>query len=131
MATNSDKLYSDTFAYDLSSDILSKGEVYNEDAINVSINNILSTLFTERLFKVAFGSALQLLLFDTISTTSQLQTILNGVTASLKQWEPRIIVIEDQCAADFNQDTHILQLKIPYIINKSGIVNSFETKIRI
>lgn len=131
MAMDSDRLFSDPFAYDLAKDILSKGEAFNEEAINLSINNILSTIFTERLFKPSFGSSLQLLLFESIATTQQLQHILNSIIASLKQWETRIYVLEEECIADFDPDTHMLSLSIPYIINKSGILNSYDTNIRV
>lgn len=131
MAMNSDRLYSDPFVYDLAKDILTKGEVYNEDAINVSINNILSTIFTERLFKAEFGSSLQLILFESITTTKQLEYILDSIVSSLKQWEPRIIVLENECVANFDPDIYVLSLKIPYIIKKSGIINSYESNIRV
>jgi phage baseplate assembly protein W len=131
MAMESDRLFSDPFAYDLAKDILTKGEAYNEEAINLSINNILSTIFTERLFKSEFGSSLQLMLFESITTTQQLQYILNSIISSLKQWETRIWVIEDECIADFDPEQHLLYLKIPYIINKAGIVNTYESNIRV
>ena len=128
---NSDRLFSDPFAYDLAKDILTKGEAYNEEAINLSINNILSTLFTERLFKASFGSSLQLMLFESIADTQQLDGILESIIESLKKWEPRIFVLEQNCRADFDPDTKVLSLQIPYIINKSGILNSYESNIRV
>lgn len=131
MAMDSDRLFSDPFAYDLAKDILTKGEAFDEEAINLSINNILSTIFTERLFKPSFGSSLQLMLFETIAETQQLQHILNSIIASLKQWETRIFILEDQCIADFDPENHLLSLQIPYIINKSGILNSYESNIRV
>jgi phage baseplate assembly protein W len=131
MAMESDKLYSDPFAYDLAKDILTKGEAFNEDAINISIDNILSTIFSERLFKASFGSSLQLMLFESIVNDQQLENILDGIVDSLKKWEPRIYVVEPDCKADFDPATYVLTLQIPYVIIKSGIVNSYDTNIRV
>jgi phage baseplate assembly protein W len=47
---------SDIFAYDMAKNSQTDGELLNEDAINVSIENILMTNRGERVFLPDFGS---------------------------------------------------------------------------
>lgn len=130
MALNSDKLNSDPFAYDLSPRILTKGEVYDQDAITVSIDNILSTLFAERLNRGEFGSSIQMALFEGVRSTAHLESILESVISSIKEWETRVIVLENKAIVDFDPDTYILSLKIPYIVKDIGILGSYDRNVR-
>lgn len=122
-------LYSDSFAYDASNKILSKGEVFDYDAINQSIENILSTGYGERLFNPYFGSILGNILFEGMNKGR-----LNGTIGSLIKeiyiWENRVVFIEEGCRFDLDEDNNTAILNLVYIIKRSGIKSTFKRKIR-
>jgi phage baseplate assembly protein W len=62
--------------------------IQNEDAIIRSIKNILLTDNYERPFRPRFGANLKALLFENISSVSELQ-IKNAITNAIQNYEPR------------------------------------------
>lgn len=123
-------LYSDVFAYDTSNDILSKGEIFDYDAINQSIENILSTGFGERLFNPFFGSSLSNMLFESMSNRF-LSTTIDTLVKEIMVWEDRITIIKGESYFVANPDNNMVTLQITYIINRSRIKNTFKRKIRL
>lgn len=128
---DSDRLFSGKFAYDAAKEILSKGEVFNDNAIDASIDNILSTIYTERLFKPGFGSRMQLLLFENITSKKQLILIMEMVIESIEKWENKIKIIKEFCSIDFDSTNQLLDIEIGYMILRSGIKSSYQSTIRI
>jgi phage baseplate assembly protein W len=121
-------LFSDTWAYDLHKNPLSDGEAYNEEAINISIENILSTSFGERLFNPNFGSVLPLQVFENINKDSG-EMILDEIINNIKQWEDRIFILEKKAKLIIKYDENTLILQIPYVIKRSGVSSTFDKKI--
>jgi len=62
--------------------------IQNEDAIIRSIKNILLTDYYERPFRPRFGANLKALLFENISSVTELQ-IKNAITNAIQNYEPR------------------------------------------
>lgn len=118
----------DTVAYDLSKNILTKVEVYDEEAINTSIENILLTIFSERIFIPSFGSALQLVLFDAITETDAVN-IFSGLLNAIELWETRVIVDKRNAKLDFFQDRNTMMIQVPYVIKRNGIISNFKKNI--
>jgi len=128
----SDILFSDNFAYDLSNDVLSKGEIFDYDVINQSIENIIMTSFGERLFSPYFGSSIGGLLFegmseDLINNEGMIDTLISEISL----WENRIVFKRSECSFTADADNNTLILELTYIVKKNQIQNTFKRKIRI
>jgi len=116
------------YAYDLSKKTKTKGEVLNEDAINLSIENILSTLRGERLFSPFFGSKLQVQIFESIDIFTA-RNLLDELLYIIDLWEDRITVIVHQVELDVLTEKNQLNIVIPYIIKRNGLTGTFARKI--
>lgn len=118
----------DRWAYDLSNKPITKGEIWDTDVINQSIENILSTTFGERLFNPNFGSPLTAYLFEGI-TQENGERLLDSVIESIKRWEDRVYILENQARLFVSQDTNEIRLYLPYRIKRNNIVSNFDKKI--
>lgn len=123
-------LYSDTFAYDTSNKILTKGELFDYDAINQSIENILSTGFGDRLFNPFFGSSLGNMLFESMGNGFQSVNV-DKLIDEILLWENRVTFIKNECGFEQDADNNTVTLYLSYIINRSRIKNTFKRKIRL
>jgi len=124
------KEYSEHWAYDISKNIISKGEVWDEDAVKQSIEMIVATYFGERLFNLPFGSPVWGKLFETM-TPNDGENLLNGVAAAIKRWEDRVRLIEADMRVINKTDDNSITLVIPYIIKRSGKSSIWQKKIFI
>jgi phage baseplate assembly protein W len=116
------------FAYDLSKNPLSKGEIHDDDVIKQSIELIIATYFGERLFNPYFGSPLGKILFETIDEQKG-ESLLTDLTDAIKKWEDRITILDSQCRIVLDYNNNSLLLQIFYYINKNNITSVFEKKI--
>lgn len=120
--------FSDHYAYDISKNVLSKGEINDIDVLSQSIEMILTTMFNERLFNPSFGSVLPSYLFDFINENSG-EKLLDDVIAAVHQWEDRIIIIGGQASLQILADEYAIILTLPYYIKRNGITSVFKKKI--
>jgi uncharacterized protein len=120
--------FNEDWAIDLNKNLISKGDVKNEDAIKQSIEVILSTAYGERLFNRSFGCGLFEYIFENLNPNTGEQ-LLTNIIQSIKKWEDRITILESFCKMDINEDDHSIILTIPYTINRSGLVDKFQKKI--
>ena len=118
----------ENWAYDLDKYPLTKGESFDEKVINLSIENILSTLRGERLFNENFGSILPLIEFEQLNYNSAFD-LLNSLLVSIRRFEKRITVIKDKIELNIITEENALTLVIPYIVNRTGLENTFNRKI--
>ena len=122
------RVYVDSFAYDISKNVITMGEVYDDDVISQSIEIILTTNYGERVFLPNFGSVLPTMIFENI-TVQNGEEVLDAIISDIEQWEDRISIIAEQASIQILNDTNTILLTIPYIINRTGITSSFERKI--
>ena len=122
------KLYSDPFAYDISKNVISQGEIHDKDVLSQSIEMILCTMFNERLFNPSFGSVLSSYLFDFINETSG-EKLLDDIIEAIKRWENRVTIIESQAALQILDDQHAIILTLPYVINQRNTPGVFKKKL--
>lgn len=127
MAVNVKK-FSDHYAYDISKNILSKGEIYDTEVLNQSIEMILTTMFNDRLFNTSFGSILPSYLFDFINENSG-EKLLDDVIAAIHRWDDRIIVISNSATLQILNDQYAIILTLPYYIKQNGVTSTFKKKI--
>jgi len=119
-----------SFAYDISRNVEKKGEIFDVDVINQSIENILSTLRGERLFLLSYGSDLAFVLFDNFTETNAEQ-LLDNILDAIETWEDRIILDRSRARMQVIMDQNALNLEIPYYIKRSSISTTFERKVFI
>lgn len=120
--------FSDSYAYDIAKNVLSKGELHDQDVLSQSIEMILTTMFHERLFNPSFGSVLPSYLFDFINESTG-EKLLDDVIAAVHQWEDRIIIIGGQASLQILADQNAIILTLPYYIKQNGITSVFKKKI--
>ena len=119
---------SDRWAYDISQNVVSKGETYDVDVINQSIENILMTFVGERIFNISYGSNLMLRVFEIISIRSGEQ-ILNDIVKTIQRWEDRIEIIESDMKLTIDVDRNGALIEIPYRIKNTELKSMFKKKI--
>lgn len=123
-----ERLNSNTWAYDIAKNVISTGEVVNEDVINQSIESILSTYFGERFFKPTFGSVMPLQIFENINVTTG-EKLIDEIIDSIRTWEDRIEIIEDQVTLKLLRDDNAIILEIPYYIIPTQVTSFFKKKV--
>ena len=101
-------------------------EVWGKEALDQMIENVLLTEPFERLFNLAYGSPLYLLLFENFSQADEL---MPRVFDTIEYWVPVKI---DRGNADIVKDefNHVITFKIPYISNDGLIQGIFARRIR-
>jgi len=127
MAVNIKK-FSDRYAYDISKNVLSKGEIYDTDVLSQSIEMILTTMFNERLFNSQFGSVLPSYLFDFINKNSG-EKLLDDIITAIHRWEDRVIVIAGNATLQILNDQNAIILTLPYYVKQNGVTSVFKKKI--
>ena len=127
MAVNK-KLFSDHYAYDISKNVLSKGEITDTDVLSQSVEMILTTMFNERLFNPSFGCVLPSYLFDFINESSG-EKLLDDIITAVHQWEDRIIVIAARASLQILPDQYAIILTLPYYVKQNGVTSVFKKKI--
>jgi phage baseplate assembly protein W len=120
--------YSDHYAYDISKNVISKGEIFDKDVLSQSIEMVLCTMFSERLFNPSFGSVLPSYIFDFINKDSG-EKLLDDIIDSIKVWENRVKILERDARLQILYDEHAIILTLPYIINQLNIPGIFKKKI--
>jgi len=118
------------WAYDIHKKVISVGEAYNQDAINQSIENILSTLRGERVFNLKFGTILPRVPFEEIGYQDAVD-LLDRLVRAIKRWEKRVIVLENQIEMNVLTEENAITLVIPYMVKRSGLTSTFSKKINL
>ena len=122
------KTYRDNFAYDISKDVISKGEIHDDDVIKQSVEMILGTSLGERLFNTGFGSPLSLYMFETLNTSTG-ETLLTEIIKAIQRWEDRIKIDEPNCRMIIDYDNNGIDLYLPYSIRRNNIKSVYKKKI--
>jgi phage baseplate assembly protein W len=124
----SDPLARDNYAYDISKNVISKGEVKDIDAIKQSLEMIIGTLIGERIFS-GFGCNALTSLFRNF-TAGNVETILNRISEAVKVWDPRIRLDEPNMRLVYSSDDpNSFLLYIPFSVRPQNITSVFQKKI--
>ena len=118
----------DVWATDMSKNVLSKGEEFDEKAINLSIENILSTIIGERVFSPLFGSVLPVTVFEHLNQITA-EELLNNLLDAIALWETRVVVITNEIKMNVLTQENALTLIIPYQIIRTELTGTFSKKI--
>ena len=128
--TTFNKENSDNFAYDMDKNARKGGEVVNEDAINVSIENILLTGYGERIFLPDFGSPLNRVIFETLNESTAerlLDKIKEPVIIGFKGEKRKILVVDDKA----ENRSVLVNLLTPLGFEIIEAIKNWETRITI
>lgn len=103
-----------------------KTELWGKEALDQMIENVILTEPFERLFNLAYGSPLYLLLFENFTRMDEL---MPQVFDAIEYWVPIKI---DRTNADIEKDeiNHVLLFKIPYVSNNGMITGIFARRIK-
>lgn len=123
------KEYASEWAYDMEIRGLKSDGLTNVDVINQSIEMILATPITSRLFNLSFGSNFSMRIFDNMSVDF-LQKVLDDTLESIKRWEDRILILDEYVRLDADPDKNTVHLTIPYVIKERQILGEFSKIIR-
>jgi phage baseplate assembly protein W len=123
-------LKSEYWAYDLSKNIISKGEIFDKDVINQSIELILSTFFGERFFNLSYGSSLPIQIHKTMNNAKG-EKLVEEILQAIEIFENRIEIDKENVIFTFSGSTGILEINIPYFIIKQQVTSFFSKKISI
>jgi phage baseplate assembly protein W len=107
------------FAYDISND-LNKGEVFDKDAIRLSITNILTTVRGERIFLPEFGTDLYSLILNENITDSTINLAKKIVVEDIRRWENRVFVSLDDVEVEVNEDDNEIDIAVIYTIKETA-----------
>ena len=121
-------LLSDNWAQDMDKNGSVNGELKDIDVLDQSIEMIISTSYGERLFNLSFGCNLVTKVFENMSP-GLADNLLNDITAAIKRWEDRIIVVENQMRVIQNTDDNSIIIVIPYYVKKTGVSSIFKKKL--
>jgi len=90
---------------------------FNEDAVKVSILNLIKTNKGDRLFNNTFGGNLNNLLFENFGVASE-EIISDSITQIIENYEPRASLIS--VIVDSDVDDHLVNITIIFrVINNS------------
>lgn len=100
-------------------------ELWGADAINQSIEMVLTTEPQERLFNIGFGSPLFNILFE---NSNNVTALMENVFDVIEYWVP-IQIARGDTDIQVDPDAHVITFKIPYISNNGTITGYFARKI--
>jgi len=103
--------------------------VYDLDAINESIMNILGTPRYSRMFNRGFGSYLDSALFELIDEDTA-DEILLSIVQVLSQWEPRVEVNLKDSFVKPDYDNNQYNVRIVYIVKIANLVGTLNTVLK-
>ena len=92
----------------------------NENAIARSVRNIVFTLPGEKFFDEDFGSRISASLFENLDDISS-DTIVDEITESIENYEPRVKLISVEASPDFDNNTFDVIINILFKEKSPGI----------
>jgi phage baseplate assembly protein W len=119
----------DKWAVDLSKNLKTEGEIYNEDAIYQSVESLILTVFGERIFNTAIGSEAYKLIFRNLHSING-EKALDDIIRSIRIWEPNVTVLEDEAKFIKDIGQHAIFVYIPYVVNYSNVRTHYLTKLK-
>lgn len=103
--------------------------LYDVEAINEAIDNIITTSKGERLFNRGFGSQLESILFEPLDETLIQSTIVR-ISHAMQRFEPRVRININSSAITANYDASQLNIFLSYTIVPSNQIGNFSKTIR-
>lgn len=112
------------YAYDLSRNIITDGESYDEYAIAQSIENIVLTGYGERIFEPSFGSGITSIPFSR-ADSRLLNTALDTLIDRIEKTDYRVSIMRDRCKMIMDPDNNQVTLEIVFFVKSNYKVGVF------
>jgi phage baseplate assembly protein W len=116
--------------YDLDHDVFKVGEVTDEDAISVSIQNILSTRLGEVIFESSLGSPLKTATFQNF-TEADAEIFLDGLIESISNIETRIEVLRSRTSVQIYTNDNTMDISLAFVILDTNTIGFFERQVTL
>ena len=116
------------FAYDISHNVMTKGDVFDEKAINESLTLLLLTMKGELIFRPDVGTSLPTVPFENMTSTNN-NAIIGTVLEEIEAIERRIAFIKSDCNVFIYPDENTIDLNLKYYILKTGEIGEYQQKI--
>lgn len=114
----------DIIAQDFAKQIFKTVEVYDIDAINSNIDNLIMTAIGERLFNLNRGTSIWYKIFEL--GNDELDSALDDLAAKIKRYVPQVIVIESNMSILISSDGDTANISIPYILRTYNTKHTFK-----
>jgi len=111
-------------AQDLSKQMFKTVEIYDVDAINANIENLIMTAVGERLFNINRGTSLYYRLFEV--GDDELDSALDDLAKKIKQYVPQVIVLEQNMSISITDEGDTVNILIPYIVRSYNTTHTFK-----
>ena len=111
------------FAYDLSANPVSNGEVRDYKAINASITMILLSAKGEHIFRPWLGSVAQTTPFERFASATNISDFAAQIASDIESVERRIKVLDVKCSV--SEDNHSITVSVPYMVLDNGKVGVY------
>ena len=119
------------YAYDLDHDIFSVGEVTDAEAISVSIQNIISTIFGQLVFEPGIGSQTGLTTFTNF-TEQDASTFFDNLVQTIEAIETRCSIIREDSNVDIYKNENSMDIKLTFqVIGDGDDIGTLEREITI
>ena len=102
--------------------------VFDVDAINSSLENIILTIPGERVFLPQFGCEIHSLLHELMNERTA-RDILSVVVSAVEKWEPRIVVDFARSRVTPITDERVYEVYLAYIVVGLDIESSFQLRV--
>ncbi len=116
--------------YDLDNEIFTVGEVHNEDAISVSIQNILATRLGEIIFESGIGSPLKTATFQNF-TEADAELFLDDLITAISNTERRVDIIRSRTSVKIYTNENTMDISLAFIILDTNTVGFFERQVTL
>tara|TARA_R110001592_G_scaffold180660_2_gene423163 strand:+ start:258 stop:701 length:444 start_codon:yes stop_codon:yes gene_type:complete len=116
--------------YDLDHDVFSIGEVHDDDAISVSIQNILSTRLGEVIFESDIGSQLKTATFQNFSQADA-ELFLDNLIIAITNTETRIEVLRSKTSVKIYTNDNTMDISLAFIILDTNTLGFFERQVTL
>ena len=119
------------YAYDLDHDIFSVGEVTDAEAVSISIQNIISTIYGQLVFEPTIGSETGLTTFSNF-TEQDASTFFDNLVKAIETIETRCIIIREDSTVDIYKNENSMDIKLTFqVIGDGGDIGTLERQITI
>lgn len=116
--------------FDLDHDIFTVGEVNDNDAISVSIQNILSTALGEVIFEPSIGSNLKAATFRNFSDADA-EVFLESLIDSINSIEYRVEINRGRTSIKIYTNDNTMDISLSFTIRETGESGLFERQVTL
>jgi len=124
-----------TVQHDLNQSLNTGGDLrtvltQESDAIDQSIENILSTRIGDRFYNPTFGSNIHEILFEPLNQSTA-NLLFQEIVRALGLWEPRIEIQTSASIVEVDQEEYAFRIILVYLIVSSNQVKQFERLVPV